>query len=226
MIVLAFFTGIHMAAAKDVIKMTIKEETGKCVGVGPTTCMLVKYPASTDWEFFYGGIKGFNYKEGYRYTILVQRTKRKNVPADASAYEYKLVKVLEKKKITTPVNNADLLQRLDGKTWRLTSINGRSLKDSKATLRLDVQKGRYFANAGCNNMMGGFTYNKQTNAITFGGAASTLMACAPEIMKLEGEFGDTISRQPFTVQLNGDTLQLLHNGKTIMEFTGGQPATK
>ena len=87
------------ANAADVIKLVVKEDRASCTGVAPQTCFQVKYKGSKDWELFYSNISGFNYKPGYRYVILVTRTKRANVPADASIYTYKLKKVLKKHKI-------------------------------------------------------------------------------------------------------------------------------
>ncbi len=88
------------ASAADIIKLVVKEERASCTGVAPQTCFQVKYKNSKDWELFYSNISGFNYKPGYRYVILVTRTKRENVPADASIYTYKLKKVLRKHKMS------------------------------------------------------------------------------------------------------------------------------
>lgn len=89
---LVLMIGINMVSKADVIRLVVKEELASCTGVAPMTCMQVKYKFSKNWELFYSEISGFKYQAGYRYVLLVNRTKRTNVPADASAYEYKLKK--------------------------------------------------------------------------------------------------------------------------------------
>lgn len=69
-----------------------------CVGVGPQKCLQVRKSPKGEWTLFYGAIDGFDYEPGYRYKLKVNVTKVKNPPADASSLNYKLVKVLSKKK--------------------------------------------------------------------------------------------------------------------------------
>lgn len=54
-----------------------------------------------NWEYFYNSIKWFTCKLGYKYILEVEKTQKyteKNVPADASLYTYKLLKVISKEK--------------------------------------------------------------------------------------------------------------------------------
>ncbi|MEJ5053826.1 DUF4377 domain-containing protein [Sphingobacterium sp. MYb382] len=86
-------------AQSNKLTMEIKENKGDCTGVVKQSCYLVKYHNSKDWENFYAPIDNFNYEEGYRYKVLVQRTKKQNVPADAPSYSYRVIKVQSKRKI-------------------------------------------------------------------------------------------------------------------------------
>jgi len=67
-----------------------------CHGVIPQRCMLIKKENESDWSFFYDNIEGFEYEEGYRYTLLVNVTRIENPPQDASSLDYKLIKIIKK----------------------------------------------------------------------------------------------------------------------------------
>ncbi len=75
--------------------------TQKCVGEIEKQCMLVKRSKSQkNWDLFYDNIEGFTYKKGYQYQLEITETKVDNPPADASSIQYKLVKIISKKKAT------------------------------------------------------------------------------------------------------------------------------
>lgn len=44
-------------------------------------------------------IQGFDYTEGYRYTLKVMRTILKNPPADGDSYSYSLIELVSKEKV-------------------------------------------------------------------------------------------------------------------------------
>lgn len=73
----------------DILTFQIAPYTQDCVGVAPMKCLVVNN------ELFYDNIQGFEYQQGTEYTIKVRRTKRENTPADASAYIYELVEIVE-----------------------------------------------------------------------------------------------------------------------------------
>lgn len=216
MLVVVFFSGISAALAGDFIKMTIKENQGDCVGVAPMKCLLVLNKKNGQWENFYGGITGFDYKEGYRYTVLVERTKREHVPADASAYEYKLIKII-KKRAVKPAKSDNILKNLSNTEWKLTQLKGRTVGKDSATLKFDATAKGYSAYAGCNRM-GGAVKSVKNGNISFGPAMSTLMACNEKVMKLEHELSEALSGQEFKMLLKGDKLQLVQKGKVVLEF--------
>lgn len=82
----------------------VNKEKVDCQGVAPQKCLQVKKTDAEPWENFYGAIEGFKYKPGKFYLIRVTATKKKNVPADASAYDYKLVKVMSRSKLMPHVD--------------------------------------------------------------------------------------------------------------------------
>ena len=76
-----------------VVEVVVGAELVDCVGVAPMRCMVV------DGELFYGAIEGFEHEAGFRYRIRMERYDPwggEPPPADASAYGYRLVEVVER----------------------------------------------------------------------------------------------------------------------------------
>ena len=76
-----------------VVEVVIEAELVDCVGVAPMRCMVV------DGELFYGAIEGFEHEAGFRYRVRMERYDPwdgEPPPADASAWGYRLVEVVEK----------------------------------------------------------------------------------------------------------------------------------
>lgn len=69
----------------------------ECQGVGPQMCLVM------DDELFYSSIEGFDHEPGYHYRLRIEVYDRwggQEPPADASAYGYRLIEVLEKTRET------------------------------------------------------------------------------------------------------------------------------
>jgi heat shock protein HslJ len=218
LLTVAFIAGLAIYTKAEDIRMVIKEERAKCTGMGPQTCYLVKYKNSKDWEFFYGGITGFSYKPGYRYTLLVTRTKRKNVPADASLYLYKIKKVIKRQKISqsngTTQNTAEAF--IYKHKWNLIQLNGITQEESPAYLIFHREDQRFNGSAGCNNIFG--TYEFSNGAITFKETGRTLMACSEEKMKLENAFVDMLTDKTFRYDIADQTLNFYLGNKLVVMF--------
>lgn len=217
---IAFIAGLSSYSKAEDIRMVIKEERANCTGMGPQTCYLVKYTTSKDWEFFYGGIVGFTYQPGYRYTLLVSRTKRANVPADASAYSYKVKRVLKRQKISrgiesTTINTAEANFVFNHK-WNLIQLNGNTQEESPAYLIFHREDQRFNGSAGCNNIFGSYEFSK--GAITFKQIGSTMMACSEEKMKLENDFVNMLNDKTFRYDIADQTLNLYLGNKLVVMF--------
>ena len=83
--------------------MRVNHHTVSCTGVMTGKCLLVQKgkDLNTDrWEYFYfqNSIKGFDYQEGFIYTLEVLEEKVKNPPMDGSSINYTLIEVLSKEK--------------------------------------------------------------------------------------------------------------------------------
>lgn len=213
-VLLGFFLWTANAHAATV-RMTIKEEQADCTGVAPQKCFQVKYKNSKDWEFFYDHIEGFEYTPGYRYVIDVKRTKRKNVPADASAYTYKLKKIVKKEKIANEA--ATELAFIAKYKWNLIQMNGITLTEPSAYLVFQADGKRMGGFTGCNRIGGTFELTKDT--ITFAKIASTLMACTDENRnKLEATLQQLLSDGKFHYDIADQTLNFYQNDQLVLMF--------
>lgn len=74
--------------------MTVASEKVKCVGVGQTECLVVRYGDSASWELFAGEIEGFRFEPGYECILKVRKVYLDNPPADAPAVKTMLVEKL------------------------------------------------------------------------------------------------------------------------------------
>ncbi len=209
------FLTISIAAKADTIRLTIKEDLANCTGVAPQTCYQVKYKNSKDWEFFYSQITGFDYKPGFRYIIDVIRTKRKNVPADASAYTYKLKRVVSKTQIF--IKQPDIWTFVTKHNWKLIQMNGVTQNNSTAYLTFKNDKNSMSGSGGCNRIFGAFELNG--NQISFKNIASTMMACPDnEKNKLEGEFVKLLTNNNFKFDVADQTLNFYKDNKLVLMF--------
>ncbi|WP_052496531.1 DUF4377 domain-containing protein [Pedobacter lusitanus] len=216
---IAFIAGLSFYTKAEDIQMVIKEERANCTGVGPQTCYLVKYKTSRDWEFFYSGISGFSYKPGYRYTLLVTRTRRANVPADASIYTYRVKRVIKRQKIsantgTTP--NTPETNFVFNHKWKLIQMEGITQEESPAYLIFHREDQRFNGSAGCNNIFGGYEFSN--GAITFKQIGSTMMACPEDKMKLENTFVNLLNDKTFRYDIADQTLNLYLGNKLVIMF--------
>lgn len=212
------FAFIQPAQAADLIRLIVKEDRASCTGVAPQTCFQVKYTNSRNWELFYDNIGGFKYEEGYRYTLLVNRSRRANVPADASAYVYNLKSIVKKERIgaAKPAGIAAVADR----QWQLSVMNGKKVPNSRISLYLDTKEKRFSGSDGCNTYFGSYSYNDRNKSISFGDAASTLKGCADrEINRLASEYGKVLRKKNFSYKTDRQFLKLSYNGKVVLEFT-------
>jgi heat shock protein HslJ len=208
---------IQPAKAAELIKLIVKEDRVTCTGAAPQTCYQVKYKNSRDWEYFYGSIGGFKYKEGYRYTLMVYRSSRANVPADASAYVYKLKSIVKKEWYGQPRPTG--ITAIAAQQWQLIAVNGKKVQNSRISFYLDPAQRRFSGSDGCNTYFGNFTANDRNQSLSLGEAASTLKACLDKtITHMASQYNQVIRLKEFTYKMQGQILQLSHKGKIVLEF--------
>ena len=220
-----------MLNAQKETKLYVSEVRDYCLGVAvtPKKCLLIRENPNSEWINFSNPIEGFEYKEGYKYELLVNAHKIKNPYNDPTAVEYDLIKVLKKTKAIkshaavipeTPFKDDDTVPdtqlQLSGK-WRLYELNGLAIPDSsKITLHFR-EANKYGGNAGCNAYFGAYTPNADSIHFSFG--PMTRMACYPaEIMKLESEYLKTL-RQSATFRKTETQLEILDKeGKILAKY--------
>lgn len=88
------------AAPLQHLVIEVAPVTVDCVGVAPMKCLQYREKGSTDWLNYYGAIEGFEFQEGYRYTLRIAEYKVENPPADASSLRWVLEQVLERQPVT------------------------------------------------------------------------------------------------------------------------------
>jgi len=80
----------------------VDSELVDCTGVAPQKCMVV------NGNYFYDQIEGFDFEEGYKYELKVEKIEKDEpIPADANKYRYLLVEVVSKESVKLEVNDFD-----------------------------------------------------------------------------------------------------------------------
>ncbi|WP_343587739.1 META domain-containing protein [Flavobacterium sp.] len=199
---------------QESLKMFVKESKVPCTGVGPMECLQVKYDNDKEWQLFYDHIEGFNFEKGNRYEILVTKTKRPEpIPADASAYQYKLKSIISKTPVTKEngIYNTKMI---------LTQLNGKKVNSRKAFITINDETGTISGKNGCNNFNVKYTKLSSKNQIKTNSPMGTLMACDDESMKLEKEFSAAITNKKFKIAKKNNKVQFKNTkNKVVMEFS-------
>lgn len=169
--------------------------TQSCTGVAPQECLIVSFEDRNELSFFYSGIDGFDFEEGFEYTLRVNVTERKNVPADAPALEYELVEVIQQ-----------FPAQLDGKIWELQSLNGTDIEDPEQYTLMLTENGLTMK-ADCNTVLGDLTLNPFSIETTI----STRAMCPEDSL-------DTA----YLNALNATHLMSISNGELILQSNDGQ----
>ncbi len=102
--------------------------------------------------------------------------------------------------------------------WRIDSLMGEpvSAMENRREPHLVLMEGpqtRFRATVGCNQIIGGYTH--QTGRLTFGHAASTMMACPPPLDEMERRLVEVLSMTG-RFRLGGDRLDLLDNTGAVL----------
>lgn len=100
--------------------------------------------------------------------------------------------------------NGDVLQ---GTRWRVVSVDGAALPAGRSPVTVEfTEPGRLAGQAPCNRFMA--SYDLEGDGFRVGQAASTMMACEPELMRAEQAFLDLLGQVQRRF-VTGDALQLV-----------------
>lgn len=144
-----------------------------CTGVGLQKCMLVKENLEDDFTYFYDNIDGFDYQEGFNYTLKVSVETIRNPPADGSSLKYNLIKILEKEEVTQ--------QKQIAKKWTVINMKGIINLVENPFLIFDEKENKISGSASCNNFFGG--YATVNNNLTFSQLGVTRIMCPNMIIE-------------------------------------------
>ena len=186
-----------------------------CVfGMLQTECLQARFAGWRQaWSPLYGGIAGWDYVAWSTYRLLVLETRVENPPADGSAINYSLIRILSQ--TPTSIENP-----LIGK-WTLSGYNSTAITSAGYTLTFEWNN---VSAKFCNSMFGSYTISG--NRISSPGLASTMMYCEGQPMTLENAFsldGATYSLQALRLIAGstGPTMQLIITTKRGDIFTYG-----
>lgn len=214
------FISFQKGFADEILRIQVKETRASCMGVAPMECLQVKFKNSKDWELFYTDIKNFYYQKGFRYTLLVKKSEVKNAPADASAYQYELVKIIKKrkKKITKTISqqNPSPIEFLAKHKWSLIQLNGKLTENNSAFIGFDKEKNTVHGNTGCNNFFGGVKF--ENDKISFNKLGSTRMACDPKRNELERAFLMILNEKNLRFDIADQTFNIYNGNVLVMMF--------
>jgi hypothetical protein len=84
------------APREQVLTLDVAPQQVPCTGVGPQLCLKVRQHPDTAWTLFYDAIEGFQFEEGFEYTLRVAVREVENPAADASSLSYRLLAILRK----------------------------------------------------------------------------------------------------------------------------------
>ncbi len=100
-----------------------------------------------------------------------------------------------------------------GPTWNLTELQGSAPIDG-TSIDLTITEDGVSGTSGCNRYMGPVTVDG--NQLTLGpDLASTMMACAEDVMAQETEYLEALSSVT-TYEISGDELLLMDSGATVV----------
>jgi heat shock protein HslJ len=111
---------------------------------------------------------------------------------------------------------------IEATTWQLTTVGGRDVAAAKprATLRLEGSRAAAFA--GCNRMAGGYTI--ESDRLTLGPLAGTMMACPEPQLTLEGEIKAALEGTlHFRVEGTRLTLARTAGGTPVLVYEAAPP---
>jgi len=165
-----------------------------------------------EWERYTGEIRGFNYQEGFIYTIQVKKIMHEMATPSGDTFYYKLVKIIGKKKdpnatIKLSYSKYYIWEYLDGKTFK-------EFKILNAYIQFDVTANQVSGNDGCNGF-GGTIKSITHKTIKFGPLMGTLMAC-PDLNNSDFKIKQLLEKVN-GYRLDGIDLELLQGNKTVLK---------
>ncbi len=161
------------------VTLQIANRMSTCEDTKIFNCLLYREKGENEWHNLYGKIKGFKYKAGYDYELLVSKKLNAN-NGGGNTYEYSLIKTISKR--ATMIISSKNITALDQKKFVLENYRdekgefqqaGGSPKPIILSFKLDENLA--YGNDGCNELSSKIEINN--SAISFGPIMATKMFC-------------------------------------------------
>jgi heat shock protein HslJ len=193
--------------AQTQLQLIIHPEQVDCQRMMQQKCYQVRINGSKEWTLFYERILGFNFEPGYRYELLVIETKRPEpLPADLSAYTYKLEKVISKTAVVSNTQQSN---------WKIMELQGQRVQQQNLSVQFDPSKNSIAGYGGCNRFFGTATWNSKKTKVTIGDLASTRMFCENK-SELEGQLLSALSGKTLNVSIKNEEMYFKLKRKTVL----------
>ncbi|QFI37099.1 DUF4377 domain-containing protein [Moritella marina ATCC 15381] len=216
--------GIDTAAVKKEIYWVAPERV-PCQGIVPMQCLIVNKVVdgkTTEWQYFYNDIAGFEYTPGLFYKLSLETTEVANPAADASSLSYKLLTEMDKKQNHYATNT----MLTENRKWNLKQLTGLGevnpmMLEQPANITIAGERLSGFS--GCNNFFGQvqhlFEAEQVNNSLLkLGPIGSTLMACAdPNGNTVEQKLQQALG-EVNAIKVQWPFLNMYQNDELIMQF--------
>ncbi|MBT8295749.1 MAG: DUF4377 domain-containing protein [Gramella sp.] len=86
----------------ELVNLRVNHFQQTAIGLFPTLVLLVQEGdevGSSEWQFFYDTIEGFNYQPGFVYNLKVKKETLENPPQDGSSIKSTLMNISSKDKV-------------------------------------------------------------------------------------------------------------------------------
>lgn len=215
--IVLFSMATFVGFAQQKVTLKIKENKVPCEAVAKMECLQVKEGSAKSYTYFYNDIKGFKYEPGFTYKLKVLKSEKQGVvPADASKYNYELIKIVSKKAAKVSKDQKQALDIFDKKLV-LTQLNGKNYDNGSIYFTIDSKNNTIYGKSGVNRFNS--TYSLKNDEINIVGGMTTMMGGSDEAMALEFEFNKALDRTHKVVQ-KGNVVQFIDktSSKVIMEL--------
>lgn len=203
----------------------IAPERVACHGIVPMQCLVVNKLVdgkTSEWQYFYNDIAGFEYQPGSFYKLSVATAEVANPAADASSLTYKLIEEVEK----APRHYLDNTMLIDSRKWNLKQLAGLKGINPQAfqqPANITIAGSGLSGFAGCNNMFGQVKYlfeatDLNNSLLKLGPIGSTLMACAdPKANAVEQKLHQALGMVN-AFQVEWPFLNMYQNDELLIQF--------
>jgi heat shock protein HslJ len=196
----------------------VANKKASCINGPASLCYQIKENPVDDWKILQGDIVGFEYEEGYDYTLKVKPLITKT--DDQNVKDLELVKILSKDETKSISYNPSLLTG----NWVLLQMgplqNPKTImEETMVNIQFSPENNRISGKGGCNNYFSDYEINEDD--IKFGVIGSTEMYCEqPDgLMEQESAFFKLLQNvNMFEIDTENNRLTLYTSNEKVLIF--------